>query len=77
MNITIQYGDREIKKKVPNSILIQKLIVLVQRLFGLNDRPKLLYVCASQDDIQIELNDEGKELSRYSVNDGDKIIVVI
>lgn len=76
IEIIIQFGDRQIKKKIPGSILIQKLIVLVQKLFKLPDKPKLLYVCASQPEIQIELDDEGKELNRYSVNDGDKIIAV-
>lgn len=76
VDIIIQYEDREIKKKVPRSILIQKLIVLIERLFKLSVKPKLLYVCASQLDIQVELDDEGKELDFYSVNDGDKIIAV-
>lgn len=76
VEMVIQHQDREISKKVPRSILVQKLVVLIQKLFRLAEKPKLLYVCVSQPDIQIELDDEGKELNMYSVNDGDKIIVV-
>lgn len=76
VEIIIQCGDKKIKKKVPKTILIQKLIVLIQRLLGLSYKPRLLYVCATQPDLQVELNDEGKELGRYSVNNGDKIIAV-
>lgn len=76
VDIIIQYGSKEIKKKVPRSITIQKLIVLIQRLCRLADKPRLLYICGLQPEIQIELNDEDKELGFYSVNDGDKIIAV-
>lgn len=76
VEVIIEHDGRQIKKKLPRTILIQKLIMLVSRLFSLKSKPRLLYICATQPDIQIELDDEGKELGRYSVNDGDKIIAV-
>lgn len=69
------FNERSIVKKLPPSILVQKLIMLAQRLFNLSSRPSLIYISGKQSEIEIELNDEGKELGFYSVQDGDKIIV--
>ncbi|KAF5288067.1 hypothetical protein FQR65_LT12117 [Abscondita terminalis] len=64
-----------ITKKLPPTILIQRLIMLAQRLFNLDERPTLKYISGDHVGIEIPLNDEGKELGFYSVLDGDKIIV--
>lgn len=77
VEIIFQYEDKTIPRRIPRTIQIQKVIVLAQKLFGLGEKPQLFYVCTAQPDIHVELNDEGKELSRYSVEDGDKIVVVI
>lgn len=54
---------------------LQKLIMLVQKLFKLSDRPTLYYVSNSQPEIEIEMDDEFKEISYYAIEDGDKIFV--
>ena len=75
IEIQLCYVDRIIKKKLPPSIPVQKLITLVQKLFRLDGRPDLVYVSNSQSNIEIELTDECKELEYYSVEAGDKIII--
>ncbi|KAJ8950146.1 hypothetical protein NQ314_007999 [Rhamnusium bicolor] len=77
VNLNIEFEGRNISKRLPPSILIQKLVMLIQKLFKLNERPKLKYVSGSKSDIIIELEDEMKELGYYSVQDGDRIIVQI
>jgi len=75
IEVQFVHNGRTITKKLPPSILIQKLIMLAQRLFNFQSRPNLTYISGMQSEIEIELNDEGKELGFYSVQDGDKIIV--
>lgn len=76
VEVIIQYENHEIEKKIPNSILIQKLIMMIQRIFKLEERPKLLYISSLQPDVKVVLDDEFKELNFFSVNNGDKIIAV-
>ncbi|KAF5279447.1 hypothetical protein FQA39_LY05557 [Lamprigera yunnana] len=75
IDIKFVYNGRTLSKKLPPTILIQKLIMLAQRLFNLSDRPTLTYISGEHSEIEIELSDEGKELGFYSMLDGDKIIV--
>lgn len=75
IDIYIIYQEKTVKKKLPPTILVQKLIMLVQRLFNLSDRPNLTYISGTQKDIEIILDDECKELGYYSMQNGDKIIV--
>lgn len=56
-------------------MIVQKALVLAQRLFDLPDRPTLSYISGAQSHIQIELDDELKELGYYSIQSGDKVIV--
>lgn len=49
--------------------------MLVQKLFHLDTRPVLYYISNKQPDIQIEMNDEFKEIGFYSLEEGDKIYV--
>lgn len=72
IDVCLVHNERTIAKKLPPSLLIQKLIMMVQRMFNLNERPNLLYISG---DVEIELKDEGKELGFYSMRSGDKIIV--
>lgn len=76
VNVTIEHEGQSLVKKLPKSLAIQKLIMLVQRVFKLDARPKLQYISFSQPDIEIELDDECKELGFYSVQDGDRIIAI-
>ncbi|KAJ8974188.1 hypothetical protein NQ317_004867 [Molorchus minor] len=75
--LNIKFGERRISKNLPPSILIQKLVMLIQKLFKLEERPTLKYVSSLKSDIVIDLDDEMKELGYYSVQDGDSIIVQI
>lgn len=75
VELEIVCDNKVIKKKMPPTLVIQKLIMMVQRLFNLSNRPTLLYVSGTQPDIEICLDDEGKELGFYSIQKGDKIIV--
>lgn len=77
IQLNIEFEGRTISKKLPPSILVQKLVMLIQKLFKLTERPSIKYISGSQSDIVIELDDEMKELGYYSVQDGDTIIVQI
>lgn len=75
IDIELIYEERVVRKKLPPSILIQKLIMLVQRLFNLSERPNLTYISSTEQNIEIILDDECKELGYYSMQNGDKIII--
>ncbi|XP_018566591.1 tubulin-specific chaperone E isoform X2 [Anoplophora glabripennis] len=77
IELNIEFEGRRISKKLPPSILIQKLVMLIQKLFKLKERPSIKYIGGSQSDIIIELDDEMKELGYYSIQEGDTIIVQI
>ncbi|XP_017782115.1 PREDICTED: tubulin-specific chaperone E [Nicrophorus vespilloides] len=75
INVNLVYEDRVISKKLPPTILVQKLIMLTQKLFQLSERPTLIYESALHDNIKIELADECKELGVYSIQNDDRIVV--
>lgn len=75
IQVKFVYNEQTITKKLPPTILIQRVIMLAQRLFNLDERPTLTYISGEHSEIEILLSDEGKELGFYSVSDGDKIIV--
>ncbi|XP_031356946.1 tubulin-specific chaperone E-like [Photinus pyralis] len=77
IEVLFVHNEKSRTKKLPPTILVQKLIMLAQKLFALSSRPTLKYVSGLASEIEIELNDEGKELGFYSVQDGDKIIVTL
>lgn len=72
VDVSLVHDGKTIIKKLPPTLLIQKLLMMVQRMFNLKERPNLVYTSG---DVKIELNDEGKELGFYSIQTGDKIIV--
>ncbi|XP_022905400.1 tubulin-specific chaperone E [Onthophagus taurus] len=73
--LQIIFNERIIRKKLPPSMLVQKLGTLVQKLFQLTDRPTLIYTSNTKSNIEINLNDDCKELGFYSMQDGDRILV--
>ncbi|KAI4470929.1 tubulin-specific chaperone e [Holotrichia oblita] len=75
IDIDLIYEEKVVRKKLPPSIIIQKLIMLVQRLFNLSERPNLTYISSTEQNIEIILDDECKELGYYSMQNGDKIII--
>lgn len=77
IKVVLNYNGKEVEKKIPQTLLIQKLIMLTQKLFKLNDRPTLLYKSNDHPDIQVTLDDEMKEIGYYSIQNGDIIFVYL
>lgn len=70
------HNGKTFKKKLPSSMQVQRLSGLVQRLFNTgNQIPKLAYISSKNPDIEFPLDKELKELSFYSIEDGDRISV--
>ncbi|XP_069698305.1 tubulin-specific chaperone E [Periplaneta americana] len=64
------------RKKLPLSMQVQKLMGLVQRLFNTgSEMPRLAYISSKNPDIEFPLDKSQKELSFYSIEDGDRISV--
>lgn len=74
IELNLVYEGKEIRKKVPPSLQVQKLVTLCQRLFRLSTAPALVYISIEQPNIEYDL-DENREISLYSVQTGDKIVV--
>lgn len=75
ITIRLDYDGKIATKKIPPTMLVQKLITLVQKIFKLQDRPVLKRVSRTDKEIVVDLDDEMKELGYYSVQDGDNVIV--
>lgn len=75
IEIVFVHAGKEVRKRVPPTMMVQKALVLAQRLFHLDERPTLSYISDSQASIEIKLDDDLKELSYYSIENGDKVIV--
>ncbi|CAG9771060.1 unnamed protein product [Ceutorhynchus assimilis] len=67
--------ERIVTKKVCPSMQVQKLKILVQKLFKLSGEFEL--ICEACDSFQVTLDDESKGLNYFSVKDNDTIIVKI
>lgn len=74
INLKIIYGEQIVSKKLPQTFLVQRLHMLVQKLFKLNERPTLVYSSADSK-IRINLDDQQKEIGFYSIQEGDRILV--
>lgn len=75
IDIAFVHNGRTIKKRLPPTMLIQKIIMLAQRLYNLPERPTVSYVSGSQSNIEIDLTDELKEFGYYAIQDGDMLVV--
>ncbi|XP_030765565.1 tubulin-specific chaperone E [Sitophilus oryzae] len=74
INLNLVYNEQTVIKKISPAMLVQKLKILVRRLFKLDDFPEL--VCITEEGrYEIPLDDDTKEISYFSVNDNDTIIV--
>ncbi|CAH0546050.1 unnamed protein product [Brassicogethes aeneus] len=76
VSLNLTYNNKTITKKLPPTILVQKLIMMVEKLFKLSERPRLKYVSGLRKEIEIDLDDEMKEIGYYSIQEGDNIIVL-
>lgn len=68
--------DKTIVKKLPRSMLVTRLVSLVQRLFNTGTTvPSLSCRSAKSPDIEVQMDNLLKPLDFYSVEDGDKICI--
>lgn len=80
IQIEIVSPDRQLKsysKKIPYNMSVQKLAGLIQRLFNTGyEIPKLTCLHAERNDnMEVPLDNNMKDLNYYSVENGDKILV--
>ncbi|XP_067243718.1 tubulin-specific chaperone E [Chanodichthys erythropterus] len=69
-------GRKPIEKKLPESMIVQKVKGLLHRLLKLPGvELKLSYTCAKMAGREIEIDNDLKPLQFYSVEDGDRILV--
>ena len=64
-----------LKKKLPSSITVNRLKVMVKQLFGLDHQLQLLSIRMYKDAPPILLDDEESTLSYYGVIDGAEIFI--
>lgn len=70
------HGGKSYRKKLPQSMRVQNLIGLAQRLFNTGTViPKLVYINSKNPGVKFPLDKDLKELSFYCVEDGDRISV--
>lgn len=68
--------DKTIVKKLPRSMLVTRLVSLVQRLFNTeNAVPSLSCRSAKIPDVEVQMDNVLKPLDFYSVEDEDKILI--
>ncbi|XP_047999954.1 tubulin-specific chaperone E [Leguminivora glycinivorella] len=78
LEITLEdENGKRLKKKFPNTMAVQKLVTLAQRLFakGNTGRPKLYLLDDQMKGAEICLDNCMKDLAYYSVKNGDNIMV--
>ena len=64
-----------LKKKLPSSITVNRLKVMVKQLFGLDPQLQQLSVRLYKDAVPILLDDEVSTLAYYGVIDGTEIFI--
>ncbi|KAM3968531.1 tubulin-binding cofactor E [Aphomia sociella] len=79
LEVTLQdENGKKIKKKFPSTMVVQKLVILAQRLFskpGNTVTPKLYLLDDEMKGAEIYLDNVMKELTYFSVKNGDVILV--
>ncbi|KAL1517512.1 hypothetical protein ABEB36_001268 [Hypothenemus hampei] len=73
VSLNIIYDGKTVVKKVSPSMMIQKLKVLVQKLFKLDIIPEL--ICLTDNNFEVPLDDDTKEINYFSVKNQDRILV--
>ncbi|XP_045465078.1 tubulin-specific chaperone E [Harmonia axyridis] len=74
IELKFEYNGQIVIKKLPKTILVQKLVMLAQKAFKLNYRPNLIHMRGEESNLQINL-EEQREISFYSMQDGDRILI--
>ena len=64
-----------LKKKLPSSMTVNRLKVMVKQLFGLDHRLQQLSVRLYKDAVPIVLDDDESTLSYYGIIDGTEIFI--
>jgi hypothetical protein len=66
---------RQLSKRVPGSMTVQKLKGMLQRVYGVDSSQQRLTYLDSLRNIEIEIDDNLKQLSYYSIQSGDTILL--
>lgn len=74
IDVALVCGSETVRRGVPATMSVQKLKVICQKLFGLREKPELIYTNSSKG-IEVLLDDEARDVGFYSVEDGDEIVV--
>ncbi|RZB39893.1 hypothetical protein BDFB_013922 [Asbolus verrucosus] len=75
IELDLIYEGVNVVKKLPPTMTVQKLMIITQKLFCLNERPHLTYISSEDSHIEIPLENELKEIGVYAMKNGDQIIV--
>lgn len=73
ITLNLSHKDRTVTKRVGPDMSVQKLRILVRRLFKLDGAPDL--VCRTEDGFEVPLDDDTKELGHFSVKNNDTVYV--
>lgn len=68
---------KDVEKKLPGTMTVQKVKALINRLFKLNSEINLSYISQKMEGQEIELDNDQRFLSYYSIEPGDVIQVKI
>lgn len=76
-NLTFASGGslEPLKKKLPNSITINRLKVMVKQLYGLDHHLQFLSIRSHKDALPVLLDDEMSTLGYYGATDGAEIFI--
>lgn len=76
-NLTFASGGtlEPLKKKIPSSITINRLKVMVKQLYGLDHHLQFLSIRLYKDAVPILLDDEMSSLGYYGATDGVEIFI--
>jgi hypothetical protein len=66
---------RQLAKRLPGSVTVQKLKGLLQRVYRVDTAQQRLSYLDRSRNIEIEMDDDLKQLSFYSVESGDTILL--
>ncbi|XP_044755884.1 tubulin-specific chaperone E [Coccinella septempunctata] len=74
IELRFEHEGKVVTKKLPKTIVVQKLVMLAQKFFKLSYRPNLIHIRGEASNLQINL-EEQREIGFYSMQDGDRILI--
>jgi len=78
ITLNLTRGEQTLAKRLPSTMVVQKLKTLCHRLFQLGSAELDLYAISSAaqtGDVQVALDNDLRPLSFYSLEDGDTVVV--